>query len=272
MADATTTRNRLLGVLVALMALACVLLAMLLAQPAGTPTATATTTVTASASAPAAGATSAATPAGGQTATAGDRQITFDAKGLGQLGDRARRQEGDPLAIGKADAPVVLVEWADYACPFCAVWATDQQKQLVDRYVANGTLRIEWRDLVIFGEKSQRAAQAARAAGNQGRFWEFHNALFAASPRQGHPDLTDDKLLGFAKTAGVPDLAKFKADMSSEATKAAVAKDSQEAASFGASSTPVFSINGVPIVGAEPIDTFTQVIEAAAQVQARVGA
>lgn len=266
MADATTTRNRLLGALVGLLALACVLLALLLVQPAPKPQAAApspqVTTVTASA------APTQAQPAPVQSP---DRQISFDAKGYGQLGDRAHRRADDPLALGRVDAPVVLVEWADFACPFCALWATDQQKQLVQKYVDAGTLRIEWRDLVIFGEKSQRAAQAARAAGIQGRFWQFHDALFAASPTSGHPNLTDDVLLRFAKEAGVPDLAKFTTDMGSAQLKAAVEKDTQEAASFGASSTPVFSINGVPVVGAEGIDTFTQVIDAA-KVRTRVGA
>lgn len=272
MADATTTRNRLLGILVALMALACVLLAMLLLQPARTPSASATAAVTTTAG------QAAATAPAGQTAaaqatpapTASDRQISFNDKGFGPVGDLARRTANDPLAKGRADAPVVLVEYSDFACPFCAVWARQQQPVLVQKYVDAGVLRIEYRDLVIFGEKSKRAALAGRAAAAQGRFWQFHDTLFAASPTSGHPDLTDAVLTRFAQQAGVADMARFAKDMNDPALAAAVDKDTQEATRLGARSTPTFVINGVPVVGAQPIDQFTQVIDAAAQVQAKL--
>lgn len=81
--------------------------------------------------------------------------------GIGPVGDMARRVDGDPLARGPVDAPVVLVVYSDYRCPFCAKFSHDTEPQLVDKYVEAGKLRIEWRDLPIFGEESMVAARPA---------------------------------------------------------------------------------------------------------------
>lgn len=239
-------RSREVTVLAVLLAVAVVIIGLLLMrQP--------------SASSPTASPTSAGATAGGGTAAAGG------ATGQqGKVRDTARRKEGDPLAIGKVDAPVVMVEYADYACPFCAKWALETQPALVQRYVDAGVLRIEWHDLVIFGDKSHKAALAARAAGQQGKFWEFHHALFAASPTSGHPDLTDATLRGFAQAAGVPDLDRWQRDLADPALAQAVRTETQTAQSLGASSTPVFIINGTPLVGAQPAEAFQQVIDQAA--------
>lgn len=172
-----------------------------------------------------------------------------------------RRQAGDPTALGKVDAPVVMIVWSDYRCPFCAKWAQTTFKELRP-YVDSGSLRIESRDLVLFGDESQLAAVAARAAGNQGKFWEFHDTLFAAAPASGHPTITKADVLAFAKTAGVPDLAKFTKDLSSKALDQAVTDDTNQARQLGISGTPFFLINTTPINGAQPTEAFVQAIEA----------
>ena len=166
-----------------------------------------------------------------------------------------RRTEGDPLAVGKVDAPVVMVEWSDFRCPFCSVWSRDTLPQLKP-YIDSGSLRIEHRDLVLFGEQSQLTAQAGRAAGNQGKFWEFDAAVHAAAPTSGHPDITKADLIAFAQKAGVPDIAKFTTDMTSAESVQAVNKD------IGLSGTPFFVINTTPMSGAQPLATFVQTIEA----------
>src|SRR5665811_161418 len=88
--------------------------------------------------------------------------------------DTSRRIDGDPTALGDTDAPVVLVEYSDYRCPFCAVFARETLPVLIDEYVESGQVRIEWRDLTVFGQQSIEAAIAGRAAGAQGLFWEFN--------------------------------------------------------------------------------------------------
>ncbi|MCP2256687.1 Thioredoxin [Streptoalloteichus tenebrarius] len=173
----------------------------------------------------------------------------------------ARRRADDPYALGRVDAPVVLVEYADYRCPFCAKFSTDTKPELVRRYVDSGVLRIEWRDMPIFGEESEAAAVAARAAGRQGRFWDFHNLAFAEAPRSGHASFPRERLLDLARRSGVPDLARFEADLADPDLLAGVRADAFEARDIGASSTPTFVINGFPLLGAQPLDEFVALIE-----------
>lgn len=174
-----------------------------------------------------------------------------------------RRQAGDALALGRTDAKVVLTNWSDYRCPFCAVW---HQKTLPDlmRFVDDGTLRIEFRDLSMFGEQSDATAVAARAAGEQGRFWEYQEAVFAAAPSSGHPDIQKSHLLEFARTAGVPDLARFETDLARADLLEAVRSDSNEARQLGISGTPFFVVGTRPLSGAQPSATFVAAIEAEA--------
>ncbi len=183
-------------------------------------------------------------------------------QGPKQTFDLARRVDGDKTALGDADAPVVLVEFADYRCPYCAVFARETMPQLIKDYVEAGKLRYEWRDLPIFGQASVDAAVAARAAGEQDLFWEYHNALFAAAPEKGHLSIDRQKILDFAAKIGVPDMAKFKQDLTNPDLVAAVQHDADEGTSLGASSTPVFVVNDSPIVGAQPLSVFQKTIEA----------
>lgn len=173
--------------------------------------------------------------------------------------DLPRRDETDPLALGKVDAKVVMTNWSDYRCPFCAVWHQRTMPAL-QKYVDDGTLRIEFRDLALFGEQSEATAVAARAAGQQGKFWEYQDAVFAAAPPSGHPDLPREKLIEFARTAGVGDLAAFEAALDDQSLFEAVAADSAEARQLGISGTPFFVVGGQALSGAQPTEVFESVI------------
>ncbi|MGW6568516.1 DsbA family protein [Streptomyces sp. NPDC054975] len=175
----------------------------------------------------------------------------------------ARRDASDKLAVGRADAPVVLIEYADFKCGYCGKFARDTEPELVKKYVDNGTLRIEWRNFPIFGEESEAAARASWAAGQQGRFWEFHKAAYAEGAKE--KGFGKDQLNALAKEAGVPDLARFAKDTDGAAAREAVSKDQEQAYSLGATSTPSFLVNGRPIAGAQPMEAFTEAIEAAAK-------
>ncbi|RCH61938.1 DsbA family protein [Streptomyces sp. SDr-06] len=200
----------------------------------------------------------------GAKPTVNDSASTADpaAGGHPELAALARRDAKDPLAQGRADAPVVMIEYADFKCSYCGKFARDTEPALVKKYVDNGTLRIEWRNFPIFGAESEAAARGAWAAGQQGRFWQFHAAAYAEGSKE--KGFGADRLKELAKEAGVPDAARFAADLDSAAAKAAVKKDQDEAYGLGASSTPSFLINGTPLAGAQPLDSFEQVIDAAA--------
>ncbi|WP_030685384.1 thioredoxin domain-containing protein [Streptomyces globisporus] len=175
----------------------------------------------------------------------------------------ARRDASDKLALGRVDAPVVLIEYADFKCGYCGKFARDTEPALVKKYVENGTLRIEWRNFPIFGEESETVARASWAAGQQGRFWEFHRAAYAEGAKE--KGFGKERLTALATEAGVPDLARFAKDGDSAAAREAVRKDQEQGYELGASSTPSFLINGRPIAGAQPLETFTEAIEAAAK-------
>lgn len=180
-----------------------------------------------------------------------------------ELAKLARRDAGDKLAQGRVDAPVVLIEYADFKCGYCGKFARDTEPALVKKYVENGTLRIEWRNFPIFGAESEAAARAAWAAGQQGRFWQFHRAAYAEGVKE--KGFGKDRLKALAQQAGVADLDRFARDADSSAASAAVGKDQEQGYGIGATSTPSFLINGRPIAGAQSMETFTQVIDAAAE-------
>ncbi|MFD7444363.1 DsbA family protein [Streptomyces sp. NPDC059909] len=180
-----------------------------------------------------------------------------------ELEKLARRDAKDPLALGRADAPVVMVEYADFACGYCGTFARDTEPALVKKYVDNGTLRIEWRNFPIFGEESEAAARAAWAAGQQGRFWQFHEAAYADGAKE--KGFGGQRLRELAEQAGVRDLDRFAHDADSDAAREAVERDREEGYGLGATSTPSFLVNGRPIAGAQPARTFTEAIEAAAR-------
>ncbi|GHG70069.1 DsbA family protein [Streptomyces griseocarneus] len=181
----------------------------------------------------------------------------------------SRRDAGDPLAVGKADAPVVLVEYADYQCSFCGRFTRETQPELVRKYVDEGVLRIEFRNFPIFGKDSERAARAAWAAGRQGRFPQFHHELFAKL-RKGDA-LAEDKLVDLAGKAGVKDLDRFREDLNGSAAEAAVKKDQEEGYALGVKSTPTFLVGGRPLAGAQPLKEFEAAIAQAKAVKDAAG-
>lgn len=167
---------------------------------------------------------------------------------LALLHGEVTREDGDPRALGDVDAPVVLVLYSDFACPYCTLWAQDVEPELQD-LVDDGTLRIEWRDLAQITETSPLAAQAGIAAANQGKFWEFHDVVYAAADPNNHPEYTQDSLVEFAKQAGVADLDQFVEDMNAEETVTAVTDAKQHAYDLGISGTPFSIINDTYISG-----------------------
>lgn len=173
-----------------------------------------------------------------------------------------RRVEGDPLALGPVDAPVLMTMWADYACPQC----TDFELTKFDtirKYADEGKIRIEWRDFAIFVNpyKSDLAARGGRAAANQGKFWEYVRAAYQTAGHGNHPTYTDQLVLDIAKTAGVPDLDKFQADYADPATAKAVQDDTDYAQSIGLGGTPAFLIGDAFVGGNYPLQYFLNTIE-----------
>jgi protein-disulfide isomerase len=172
-----------------------------------------------------------------------------------------RRDPEDLLAIGGADAPVVLVVFSDYQCKFCATWS-DETLPVMMEYVDSGDLRIEWRDVNVYGADSERAARAAYAAALQGQFWEYHHVLYADGKHRSPGDLTEDALVSVAESLSL-DIERFQSDMEDESTAAEIMRNQELGIGLGAFSTPSFVMGGEPIVGAQPTESFVEAFERA---------
>jgi len=133
---------------------------------------------------------------------------------------------------------------------------------LKSRNIEDGTLRLEWRDFPYLGEESRRAAVAARAAQEQGRFWEYHDILYQNQKGENSGAFSDEDLVTFAEEAGL-DVERFEEALESGEYDEVVEEDFREAQEAGIQGTPSFTINGRTLVGAQPVETFVQAIEEA---------
>ena len=130
------------------------------------------------------------------------------------------------------------------------------------KYVKDGTLKLEWRDFPYLGQESVNAAIAARAAQAQGKFWEYHDLLYKNQSPTNSGGFSDEKLVGFAKKAGL-DVKKFEVDLKSGKYESIVQKDFKEGQNRGISATPTFIINGKTLAGLQPLEVYEKEIEAA---------
>ncbi|MCS4535598.1 DsbA family protein [Corynebacterium sp. HS2168-gen11] len=173
-----------------------------------------------------------------------------------------RRNPKDPFAIGAIDAPVVISEFSDFECPFCARHNNETTPKILQEYVDKGLVRIEWNDLPINGEHAVAAAKAARAAAAQGKFHEFATALYARSATiSGHPNNTLEDFLEIATEVKVPDLEKFRAQASDDTYDEVIENAKQYATKLGLTGTPGFIVGTTFVSGAQPYEVFQQAIE-----------
>lgn len=174
--------------------------------------------------------------------------------------DVERRDANDPTAVGELDAPVDMVIYSDYQCGYCAKWAAESLPTILEKYVDTGELRIEYRDIMFFGENSRQSAELGVAAGKQGKFQAFHDAIFADGKTAKDADFSAKGIEKLAERIGV-DAEQFTADAAHADTAALVQKNHDEASSLGVTGTPTFIVNGRPIIGAQPLDVFIQAID-----------
>ena len=136
------------------------------------------------------------------------------------------------------------------------------EPKLVEKYIEDGTLRLEWRDFPYQGQESVNAALAARAAQAQGRFWEYHDMLYRNQSSGNSGGYTEENLIKLARGAGL-DVGQFEEDLKSGTYEPVVEADFREAQQRGVSGTPTFVINGTVIAGLQPLEVFERTIERA---------
>jgi len=172
-------------------------------------------------------------------------------------GDYNISLDDDPM-LGDANAKVTIVEFSDFECPFCGVFARNTLPLIKQNYIDTGKVRFVFRNYIVH-PAAHLAAEAAYCANEQGndKYWAYNEKLF-----QNQASLDADSLKAYASGLSL-DTEKFNACLDAGKYKAQVDKDTQDGAANGVRGTPTFFINGMKIVGAQPYAAFQQAIEAA---------
>ncbi len=167
---------------------------------------------------------------------------------------RVKIEIGNSPSKGAANAPIQIIEFADYQCPYCSATEPTVNK-LLDKYKDKIRVVFKSYPLLQIHPQAMNAALAAQCANEQDKFWGMHDVLF-----ENHAKLSDSVYLPFAKNLGL-DIPKFQACFSSPVSKASVMADYEYGQTLGISATPAFYINGILLMGAQPYSEFESIIE-----------
>ena len=158
--------------------------------------------------------------------------------------------------LGSADAPVTIVEFSDFQCPYCAKFYFETFGQLHEKYIKSGKVKFAYRHFPLsFHENAQKAAEASECAREQNKFWEYADKLFA-----NQKSLGTESLKKYAAELGL-DAKKFNECLDSGKAAPLVQADLSDGLEMGVSGTPAFLINEKLISGAQPFSAFETVIE-----------
>jgi len=171
------------------------------------------------------------------------------------------------MILGDAKAPVTIVEYADFQCPFCERYFKQNQSTFISQYVNSGKARFVWKDYAFLGQESVWAAEAARCANDQGKFWEYHDYLFNNQGAENSGAFSKANLKKFASALGL-NMGQFNTCLDTDKYASLIQKETQEASAIGVNGTPATFVNGLLItdsngnsVGAAPFTTFQAVID-----------
>lgn len=170
----------------------------------------------------------------------------------------------DPRALGDPEAPVLIVEFTDFECPFCQQFVRDTRPRIIEQFVERGLVRFVVRDfpLTDIHPSAPLAAAAAHCAADQDQFWPMHERLFATHRVEwgGVPNRDRDVFVEFAGDLGI-DTATFVACLDDPATREAISAEQAAAERLGINSTPNFLVNGQLLRGALPFRVFEDLIQ-----------
>lgn len=168
--------------------------------------------------------------------------------------------------LGDPDARVTLVEFGDYQCHFCNVFFHETEPMIVRDYVQTGKVKMTFKDFTIIGQDSVAAAHAARCAGDQGMFWEYHDTLYGNWDGENTGWAAPPNLDSMARDIGL-DHGAFQECMADGRHVAGIERSNSEARALGLTGTPAFFVVGpggqvTGIFGAQPYESFSRALDA----------
>ena len=169
---------------------------------------------------------------------------------------------GNAVILGDPDAPVTIIEYGDFQCPFCGRFFAQTEPLIIDKYVKTGKVKFVYKDYAFLGPESVAASEAAKCAADQGKFWEYHNALYREEQKDGlehNGNLNRGLFLRFAKELGM-DEGQFASCVDTGKYKSAVEAENTEAVAYGVNGTPAFFVGDQFISGALPFAQFEAAI------------
>ncbi|NJN66702.1 MAG: thioredoxin domain-containing protein [Chloroflexaceae bacterium] len=190
-----------------------------------------------------------------------EQPLTEDPAALGSpeelmamLTERTRHFQGDP------NAPITIIEFSDFQCPFCSRFSAETAPKIQAQYVETGLVRMGYLHAAYQGEGSFLAAEASECAADQNAFWDYHDRLVHRLAVEGKRDFTSETLKQFAVELGL-DPETFNACLDEGKYAELVQNETQEVHQLGVTGTPTFIINGKGIRGAQPFEVFEQIID-----------
>jgi protein-disulfide isomerase len=153
--------------------------------------------------------------------------------------------------LGDPNAPVLIELYEDFQCPTCRSFNANIEPLLVQDYIATGKARLVFRQFAFIGSESVQAANASLCAADQGRFWDYHDILFANQAGENQGAFVDRRLLAFAESLGL-DMGAFRTCFQDKTFQDEADSERLAGQSAGVQSTPTILINGTIVEGAQP--------------------
>lgn len=182
---------------------------------------------------------------------------------LGAAGDVLEIGERD-VVMGDPEAPLTIVEYADFQCPFCGRYYETTGKEIRDLYVKTGKAKVIYRDLAFLGPESVAAAEALECSKDQKSFWAFHDALYEVEikdNKENNGNLNKALFVSLARQIGMSDIDAFSSCIDSKKYSDEVRAIGAGASALQVNSTPTTFVGQTKIVGAQPIGVFKTEIE-----------
>ena len=170
---------------------------------------------------------------------------------------------GDSPSLGRDNAKVTIIEFSDFQCPPCALFHSGAGNAIIEEYVKKGLARVAHKDFPLLGEESFNAAYGARCAGEQGKFFEYQDALFSQQSKYASENSGMFSVEQLIRLADDINLNKniFSDCLYQNKYKEAVAKDLEEGKAAGVTGTPTIFINGRKLEGLVSFENYKKIVE-----------